>query len=70
MKRLHVQGQVLIEEHFLETLEYLEQMELPQTVVFPGPLELAQGMATGPALPAFLATAHQEVEHHSRQSYL
>ena len=69
MKQPHEQGRVLIEEHFPESLGFLEQMELHQTVGFPGPLVSVQGMATGPALPAFLATTDQEVQLHSHQSY-
>ena len=69
MKQPHEQGQVLIEEHFLEPLGFLEQMELLQLVGFPAPWEPVQGMASGPALPAFLATAHPAVQLHSRQSY-
>ena len=69
MKQPHEQGLVLIAEHFLEPLGFLEQMELLQFVGFPAPLESAQGMASGPALPAFLATAHPAVQLHSRQSY-
>ena len=67
MKQPHEQGQVLIEEHFPVPPGFLEQMELLQTVGFPGPLEPAQGMASGSALPAFLAKANQEVQHHSHQ---
>ena len=36
-KQPHEQGQVLIEEHFLESPGCLEHMELPQTVGFPEP---------------------------------
>lgn len=60
MKQLHEEGQVLNEEHFPEPLGFLEQMELPQTVGFPGPLEPVQGMASGSALLAYLAKAYQE----------
>ena len=69
MKQPHEQARVLIEEHFPELLGFLEQMELRQTVGFPAPLEPGKGMASGPALPTFLATAHLEVQLHSRQSY-
>ena len=69
MKQPLEEGRVLIEEHFPESLEFLAQMELRQTVGFPGPLEPAQGTASGPALPAFLAAANPEVQPHSRQSY-
>lgn len=69
-KQPHEQGQVLIEEHFPGSLGFLEQMELPQTVGFPGPLEPGQGTAFGLALPAFLAKANPEVQPHSRQYYL
>ena len=69
MKQPHEQVQVLVEEHFPEPLGFLEQRELHQTVGFPGPLVSVQGMATGPALPAFLATTDQEVQLHSHQSY-
>jgi len=61
MKRPHEQGQVLIEEHFPERTAFLERLELPQIVGFPGPLEPVQGMASGFALPAFQAEANQEV---------
>ena len=67
MKQLHEQGQVLIEEHFPEWLGFLVQMELLQTVGFPGPLEPAQGMASGSALPASQAKVHQELQYHSHQ---
>jgi hypothetical protein len=69
MKQPHEQGLVLIEEHFLEPQGFLEQMELLQLVGFPAPLESAQGTASGPALPTFLATANLEVQLHSRQFY-
>ena len=58
MEQPHEQGRVLIEEHFPEPLGFLEQMEPRQIVGFPAPLEPGQGMASGPALPAFLATAN------------
>ena len=67
LKQPHEQGQVLIEEHFPEPPGFLEQMELHQTVGFPGPLEPVQGMASGSALLAFLAKAYQEGQHHSHQ---
>ena len=67
MKQPHEQGQVLIEEHFPELLGFLEQMELPQTVEIPGPLEPVQKMASCPALPTFLATANQVLLRHSHQ---
>ncbi len=69
MKQSHEHGRVLIEEHFLEPLGFLEQKELLQLVGFPGPLESAQGTASGPALPEFLAPAHPEGQPHSHQSY-
>ena len=69
MKQPHEQGLVLIAEHFPELLGFLEQMELRQTVGFPGPLEPGQGMASGPALPAFLVIGNPEVQLHFRQSY-
>ncbi len=69
VKQPHEQGRVWIEEHFPESLGFLEQMELLQLVGFPAPWEPVQGMASGPALPAFLAAAHPEVQPHSRQSY-
>jgi hypothetical protein len=61
------QDQVSIAEHFPEPLGFLEQMELLQTVGFPGPLEPVQVMASDPALLAFQAKAHQEVYYHSHQ---
>ncbi len=69
MKQPHEQGLVLIAEHFPEPQGFLEQMELLQLVGFPAPLEPAQGMASGPALPAFLATANLEIQLLYRQSY-
>ena len=69
MKQPHEQGRVLIEEHFPESLGFLEQMVLLQLVGFPAPWEPAQGTASGPALPAFLAPANPEGQPHSRQSY-
>ena len=69
MEQPHEQGRVLIAEHFPEPPGFLEQMELRQTAGFPAPLEPGKGTASGPALPAFLATAHPEVQPHSRQSY-
>ena len=67
LKQPHEQVQVLIEEHFLVPPGFLEQRELLQTVGFPGPLEPAQGMASGSALLAYLAKAYQEGQHHSHQ---
>ena len=67
VKQLHEQGRVWIAEHFPERLGFLAQMELRQTVGFPGPLEPAQGTASGPALPAFRVTANPEVQLHSHQ---
>src|SRR5207248_8568836 len=67
MNLLHEQGQVLIEEHFLESLGFLEQMELHQLVGLPAPLEAAQRMASGPALLAFLVTANPEGQLHFHQ---
>ena len=67
MKKPHEQGQVLIEQHFPVPLGFLEQMELPQTVETPEPLEPVQGMASGSALLAYLAKAYQEGQHHSHQ---
>jgi hypothetical protein len=61
------QGQVLIEEHFLESPGFLEHMELPQTVEFPGLWVPVAEIATAPALPAFLAKVNQAVQHHSHQ---
>ena len=69
MNSLHEQGRVLLEEHFPESLGFLEQMELHQLVGFPAPLEPAQRMASGPELPAFLVTANPEVQLHSHQTY-
>jgi hypothetical protein len=68
-KQPHEQGQVLIEEHFLEPQGFLEQMELHQLVGFPAPLEFAQGKASCPVLPAFLATTNLKAQFHSRQSH-
>ena len=67
VKQLHEQGRVLIEQHFPVPLGFLELMELHQTVEIPGPLEPVQGMASGPALPTFLATANQVLLRHSHQ---
>src|SRR5436305_7563671 len=50
-KRPHEQGQVLVEEHFLESPGFLEHMELPQTVEFPGLWVPVAEIATAPALP-------------------
>ena len=61
VKRPPEESQVLIEEHFPESPGFLEQLELLQIEGFPGPLETVQGMASGPALPAFLAKANQEL---------
>jgi len=69
MKQPHEQGLVLIAEHFPEPQGFLEQMELLQLVGFPAPLEPAQGMASGPALPAFLVTGNPEVQLHYHQTY-
>jgi hypothetical protein len=69
MKQPHEQGRVLIEEHFLEPLGFLEQRERRQLVGFPAPLEPAQRMASGLASPACLVTANPEVQRHSHQTY-
>ena len=69
MNQRHEQGRILLEEHFPEPLGSLEQRELRQLVGFPAPLEPAQRMASGPALPAFRVTANPEVQLHSHQTY-